>query len=202
VYRARDTRLGRDVAVKVLPAAVSEDPQWKRRFEREARVISRLQHPNVCTLYDLGAEDGVECLVMEYLEGESLEERLRKGPLPIADVVRIGCEIADGLEAAHRRGIVHRDLKPANVLLTGTGTKVVDFGVAREVAPHGAIATEAATLEAFTEDGRLAGTLPYMPRSSSTVGRRRRTPTSGRSAASSTRWRPANGSFAATGDRA
>ena len=123
VYRARDTRLGRDVAVKVLPAALSDDPTFKRRFERAARAISRLQHPNVCALYDVGSEGGLDYLVMEYLEGETLEQRLRRGALSIEDALRIGRDIAEAVEAAHRRGIVHRDLKPGNVLLAPSGTK-------------------------------------------------------------------------------
>jgi serine/threonine protein kinase/tetratricopeptide (TPR) repeat protein len=163
VYRARDRRLGRDVAVKVLSASLSNDPTFKHRFEREARAVSRLQHPHICALYDVGSQGGVEYLVMEYLEGQSLEERLRRGSLPIEDVVRIGSEIAEAVEAAHRKGVVHRDLKPGNVILTTTGAKVVDFGVAREIAPAGGVDPAAATLAApITEEGRLTGTLLYM----------------------------------------
>ena len=133
VYRARDTRLDRDVAIKVLPAELSEDVSFRKRFAREAKTISRLQHPNVCTLHDLGSEKGLDYLVMEYLEGETLEERLRRGPLPIPDVLRIGREIADAVGAAHTEGMVHRDLKPGNVMLTPKGAKVLDFGLAKGV---------------------------------------------------------------------
>src|SRR5512139_656488 len=131
VYRARDTRLGRDVAVKVLPADFAANPQLKERFEREAQTISQLSHPNVCSLFDVGHESGVDFLVMELIEGESLGDRLRKGPLPIEQVLRHGIEIASALDAAHRRGIVHRDLKPGNVMLTKSGAKLLDFGLAK-----------------------------------------------------------------------
>ena len=164
VYRARDTRLDRQVAIKVLPAELSQDPTFKKRFEREAKTISQLQHPNVCTLHDVGSEDGVDFLVMEYLEGETLENRLRKGGLPIDEVLRIGSEIAEAIEDAHRHGVVHRDLKPGNVMLTATGTKVLDFGLAKTtrvgvVDPDAATETVAQTL---TREGRIVGTMPYM----------------------------------------
>ena len=164
VYRARDMRLDRDVAIKVLPAGVSEDSAFQKRFEREARTISQLQHPNICTLHDVGSEDGVDYLVMEYLEGETLEDRLQKGAVPIAEALRIGGEIAQAIEAAHRRGVVHRDLKPGNVMLTPTGTKVLDFGLARDTAVPGEVVdTEAATMPAMiTEEGQIVGTMPYM----------------------------------------
>ena len=118
VYRARDTRLDRTVAIKVLPEQFSQNPDLKQRFEREARAISSLNHPHICTLHDVGHQDGVDYLVMEYLEGESLAARLMKGPLPVEQVLKTGTEIADALEKAHRQGIVHRDLKPGNVMLT------------------------------------------------------------------------------------
>ena len=163
VYRARDTRLDRPVAVKVLPEEWSRSATLRKRLDREARTISQLQHPHVCTLFDLGSEKGVDYLVMEYLEGETLEERLREGALPLEDVVRIGGEIADAIEAAHRRGLVHRDLKPGNVMLTDTGAKVLDFGLAREgVGPAVGVETQAATVEAITSEGSLVGTIPYM----------------------------------------
>ena len=157
-------RLDRDVAIKVLPAGVSEDSAFQKRFEREARTISQLQHPNICTLHDVGSEDGVDYLVMEYLEGETLEDRLQKGAVPIAEALRIGGEIAQAIEAAHRRGVVHRDLKPGNVMLTPTGTKVLDFGLARDTAVPGEVVdTEAATMPAMiTEEGQIVGTMPYM----------------------------------------
>ncbi len=164
VYRARDERLDRTVAIKVLAEELSSDPRFRRRFEREARAISQLQHPNVCTLFDVGEQDGVHYLVMEYLEGETLEHRLTVGAIPIEEALRIAGEIADAIEAAHRAGIVHRDLKPGNVMLTSTGTKVLDFGLARDsVSPGAPINTEAATAAAaVTEEGNVVGTLPYM----------------------------------------
>jgi len=121
VYRARDTRLDRTVAIKVLPQHVSSDADLKQRFEREARTISCLQHPHICTLHDIGHQDGVDFLVMEHLEGETLAARLTRGPLPTDQVLQIGIEIADALDKAHRQGIVHRDLKPANIMLTKSG---------------------------------------------------------------------------------
>jgi serine/threonine protein kinase/Tol biopolymer transport system component len=169
VYRARDSRLGRDVAVKVLPAEVSRDPTFKQRFEREARTISQLQHPSICTLHDVGSADGVDYLVMEYLEGETLADRLDRGALPIDDVIRVGCAIAEAVHAAHRRGVVHRDLKPGNVMLTPAGTKVLDFGLAKAfglgkvavgelgVDTHLPTAAQPPTIE-----GTIVGTPQYM----------------------------------------
>src|SRR6266704_2896846 len=117
VWKARDTRLDRTVAVKVLPAHLSQNDEVRQRFEREAKTVSQLSHPHICALYDVGNQDGVEYLVMEYLEGETLADRLLKGPLPSEQVLRFGIEIADALDKAHRPGIVHRDLKPGNVML-------------------------------------------------------------------------------------
>jgi eukaryotic-like serine/threonine-protein kinase len=131
VYRARDTRLDRTVAIKILPAYLSERPDSKQRFEREARAISSLQHPNICTLFDIGSQDGTDYIVMEYLEGETLADRLAKGPLAPDQVLKYGAEIAEGLEKAHRSGVVHRDLKPGNVMLTKSGAKLMDFGLAK-----------------------------------------------------------------------
>jgi Tol biopolymer transport system component/tRNA A-37 threonylcarbamoyl transferase component Bud32 len=131
VYRARDTRLERTVAIKILPSHLSENTEAQQRFEREARTISSLNHPNICTLYDVGHQDGMHFLVMEYLEGETLADRLRKGPLPIAQVLKVGMEICEGLERAHRGGVVHRDLKPGNIMLTKSGAKLMDFGLAK-----------------------------------------------------------------------
>jgi serine/threonine protein kinase len=131
VYRARDTRLDRTVAVKILNSSLIASPDLKARFEREARIISQLQHPNICVLHDVGSEDGIDFLVMEFLEGESLAERLKKGPLPTPDLLRIAIELADALEKAHRAGVVHRDLKPGNVMLTKSGAKLLDFGLAK-----------------------------------------------------------------------
>src|SRR5450756_1003412 len=131
VYKARDTRLDRTVAIKVLPPHLSASAESRQRFEREAKTISQLSHPHICALYDVGNQDGVEYLVMEYLEGETLAERLVKGPLPLEQTLRYGIEIADALDKAHRQEIVHRDLKPGNVMLTKSGVKLVDFGLAK-----------------------------------------------------------------------
>lgn len=131
VYKARDTRLDRTVAVKILPSHLSENPEAKQRFDREARTISSLNHPNICTLHDVGEQDGVDYLVMEYLEGETLADRLRKGLLPVDQVLKYGIEICEGLEKAQRSGVVHRDLKPGNIMLTKTGAKLMDFGLAK-----------------------------------------------------------------------
>jgi serine/threonine protein kinase len=169
VYRARDTRLDRTVAVKVLPAHLSSSADSRQRFEREARTISQLSHPHICALYDVGNQDGVEFLVMEYLEGETLSERLLKGPLPFDHVLRYGLEIADALDKAHRQGIVHRDLKPGNVMITKSGVKLLDFGLAKAIAPQAArsgisltaLPTQQARTE-LTAEGSILGTLQYM----------------------------------------
>src|SRR5271166_6944179 len=123
VYRAKDTRLDRTVAIKILPEQLSSDPVCKQRFEREAKTISSLNHPHICTLHDIGSQDGVDYLVMEYLEGETLADRLQRGALPLDEALKIGIQIADALDKAHARGIVHRDLKPANIMLTKNGPK-------------------------------------------------------------------------------
>src|SRR6202050_2545414 len=128
VYRARDTRLDRIVAIKVLPEHLSSNPQSRERFDREAKAISSLSHPHICPLYDVGHQDGTDYLVMEYLEGETLADRLAKGALPTEQVLKIGIEICEGLERAHRTGVVHRDLKPGNIMLTKSGAKLMDFG--------------------------------------------------------------------------
>src|SRR5438034_2728712 len=131
VYKARDTRLERTVAIKVLPSHLSKNEEVRQRFEREARTISSLSHPHICALYDVGNQDGTEYLVMEFLEGETLAERLLKGALPGEQVLRYGIEMADALDKAHRQGIVHRDLKPGNIMLTKSGVKLLDFGLAK-----------------------------------------------------------------------
>ncbi len=118
VYKARDTRLDRTVAIKVLPSHLADKPQLRERFEREARTIASLNHPHICTLYDIGQQDGIHYLVMEYLEGETLAQRLDKGPLPLDQVLRYAIEISDALDKAHRQGVTHRDLKPGNIMLT------------------------------------------------------------------------------------
>src|SRR5215467_2827778 len=129
VWKARDTRLERTVAVKVLPQHLSVSSEVRQRFEREAKTISQLSHPHICALYDVGNQDGVEYLVMEFLEGETLAGRLLRGALPLEQTLRYGIEIADALDKAHRQGIVHRDLKPGNVMLTKSGIKLLDFGL-------------------------------------------------------------------------
>jgi eukaryotic-like serine/threonine-protein kinase len=129
VYQARDKRLERSVAIKVLPAHLSSNSDLKLPLEREARAISSLQHPHICVLHDVGHQDGTDYLVMEYLEGETLADRLRKSPLPIDQALKVGIEISDALDKAHRRGIIHRDLKPGNIMLTKSGAKLMDFGV-------------------------------------------------------------------------
>lgn len=131
VYKAKDTRLDRTVAIKVLPSHLAGDSGLRKRFEQEARAVSSLNHPHICILHDVGREDGVDFIVMEYLEGETLAERLKKGALPLDEVLRYGIQITDALDKAHRRGIVHRDLKPANVMLTPSGPKLLDFGLAK-----------------------------------------------------------------------
>ena len=128
VYRARDTRLDRTVAIKVLPEHVAADPDLKQRFEREAKTISSLNHPHICTLHDIGTQDGIDFLVMKYLDGETLAQRLEKGALPLDQALTIAIEIADALDKAHRQGIVHRDLKPGNIMLTKAGAKLLDLG--------------------------------------------------------------------------
>jgi eukaryotic-like serine/threonine-protein kinase len=163
VYRARDTRLDRTVAIKILPEHLSSDPGRRERFEREARTISALSHPNICALFDIGEQDGIYYVVLEYLEGKTLADRLAKGPLPISEVLKIGSDIALALETAHRNGIVHRDLKPANVMLSKSGTKLLDFGLAKASAALASAATVDATLsKSLTEEGVVVGTFRYM----------------------------------------
>ena len=165
VYRARDTRLDRTVAIKILLAHFSNDPVRKQRFEREARAISGLNHPNICTLHDVGSQDGIDYLVMEHLEGESLAQRLAKGPLPLEQILKVGREIADALDRAHRSGIIHRDLKPGNIMLTKSGAKLLDFGLARPASPTASIATLTATnaqQAPVTQEGTIVGTFQYM----------------------------------------
>src|SRR5260370_22675861 len=128
VYRARDTRLGRDVAIKVLPAHLYANPDLKQRMEREARAISSLNHPHICTLHDVGSQDSVDFLVMEHLEGETLADRLHRGALALDEALRIGIQIGDALDKAHVQGIVHRDLKPATIMLTKNASKLMHFG--------------------------------------------------------------------------
>src|SRR5262244_3177894 len=167
VYRARDTRLERTVAVKVLPSHLSASAEVRQRFEREAKTISQLSHPHICALYDVGNQDGIEYLVMEYLEGETLAERLLRGALPLEQTLRYGQEIADALDKAHRQGFVHRDLKPGNVMLTKSGVKLLDFGLAKAMAPPvpqsgmTSLPTMAGGAN-LTEKGTILGTFQYM----------------------------------------
>jgi Tol biopolymer transport system component len=176
VYRARDTRLDRTVAIKILPSHFSGDPELKQRFEREAHVISNLSHPHICTLYDVGHEAGIDFLVMEYLEGESLAERLGKGALSAHEVMRCGAEIAEALDRAHRSGVVHRDLKPGNVMLTRDGVKLLDFGLAKARVDEATsdatssdatdgptrLASQPGAHDPLTEKGTVLGTFRYM----------------------------------------
>jgi len=165
VYRARDTRLGRDVAIKILPKEMSADAARKQRFEREAKTISGLNHPNICTLHDVGSQDGVDYLVMECVEGETLARRLEKGPLPLEQVLKYGAQIADALDKAHRAGIVHRDLKPGNIMLTASGAKLLDFGLAKPVTGATSLATLTAVspmTSPVTQEGMVVGTFQYM----------------------------------------
>ncbi len=165
VYRAQDTRLGRDVAIKVLSPHLAATPEVRARFEREARTISQLNHPHICTLYDVGRHEGMDYLVMELLEGKTLAHRLEKGPLPVAEVLSLGAEIAEALDVAHRRGIVHRDLKPGNVMLTNAGAKLMDFGLARAsaISPAAGAEAESPTVSRpLTSEGTIVGTFQYM----------------------------------------
>ncbi len=167
VYRARDSRLERTVAIKIVTAETGAGAEMRERFEREARTISNLSHPHICTLHDVGRHEGTDFLVMEYLEGETLEKRLERGPLPPEQVLKIAIEIADALGAAHRQGVIHRDLKPGNVMLTKAGAKLMDFGLAKlrkEQVPAVAALTEMATAanKKLTAEGMIVGTFQYM----------------------------------------
>jgi serine/threonine protein kinase len=175
VYRARDARLDRSVAIKVLASHLVSSPELKLRFDREARALSALNHPHICQIFDVGSQNGTDYLVMEFLEGETLADRIRKGPLPLADVLRIGAEIAEALQRAHRAGIVHRDLKPGNVMLTKSGAKLMDFGLAKpsslgKTAESGSApllsaamtVTAASPVTPLTSAGALIGTIQYM----------------------------------------
>jgi serine/threonine protein kinase len=156
VYRARDNRLDRTVAIKILPQHLSSST-LRERFEQEGRAVASLNHPHICTLHDIGHQDGVDYLVMEYLEGETLAERLKKGPLPLDQALRYGNQIADALDRAHGQGVVHRDLKPANIMLTKDGAKVLDFGLAK-IVPRQASPSDATQTMALTSKG----TIQYM----------------------------------------
>src|SRR5579862_297384 len=167
VYRAKDTRLDRTVAIKVLPADLADNSDARQRFEREARAVSSLNHPNICVLHDVGRQDGIDFLVMEYLEGETLGHRLSKGPLPIQQALQYAIQIADALAQAHRQGIFHRDLKPGNVMLTKSGAKLMDFGLAKlriseECKPVGGASLLPTATQPLTQKGTILGTFQYM----------------------------------------
>src|SRR6266511_379954 len=165
VYKARDTRLERTVAVKVLPSHLSSSEEVRQRFEREAKTISSLSHPHICALYDVGNQDGVEYLVMELLEGETLAERLARGLLPLDQTLRFGAQIASALEAAHRKGIIHRDLKPSNAMVTKSGIKLLDFGLAKVLVPvptMESLTSAPTAAKDVTQPGMILGTVPYM----------------------------------------
>ncbi|HTS59612.1 MAG TPA: protein kinase [Terriglobales bacterium] len=173
VYRARDTRLNRTVAIKILASHLSSSPELKQRFEREARALSSLNHPNICHLYDIGSQDGTDYLVMEFLEGETLAERVRKGALPLNEITKIGAEVADALQVAHQAGIVHRDLKPGNIMLTRSAAKLMDFGLAKPTAPGtsgsafaplppGVTVDATSAGSPLTSLGTVLGTIEYM----------------------------------------
>ena len=166
VYRAKDTRLDRTVAIKVLPSHLSDDTELRQRFEREARAVSSLNHPHICTLHDVGQQDGIDYLVMEYLEGETLAARLAKGPLQTDQVLRYAIEISDALDKAHRQGVVHRDLKPGNIMVTKSGAKLLDFGLAKlrpaESGQGEALSALPTENRSLTGAGTILGTFQYM----------------------------------------
>jgi serine/threonine-protein kinase len=166
VYKARDTRLDRIVAIKVLPAHLADRTELRERFEREAKTVASLNHPHICTLFDIGQQDGIDYLVMEYLEGETLAQRLQKGTLPLEQVLTFAIEISDALDKAHRKSVTHRDLKPGNVMVTKSGTKLLDFGLAKlkqEAAPeNGSLSNLSTAADPLTAQGTIVGTLQYM----------------------------------------
>src|SRR6202050_4757925 len=164
VYRARDTRLDRTVAIKILPQGLADTPEVRQRFEREARSVSSLNHPHICALYDVGNQDGIEYLVMEYIEGETLAKRLENGPLANNELLRYAIEVADALDRAHRQGVIHRDLKPGNIMLTKSGAKLLDFGLAKSSTSLATMATVAGSTPSspLTQEGMIVGTFQYM----------------------------------------
>jgi serine/threonine protein kinase len=162
VYRAHDMRLNRDVALKVIPGSYSSDPNRRQRLQREARAISALQHPNICTLHDIGQQDGTDYLVMEYLEGETLSSRLIRGQLSVPQILTYGIEVSSALDAAHKQNIIHRDLKPGNILITSRGEcKVLDFGLAKLEVEDGTSPTVTKP-DFLSTPGIAMGTVPYM----------------------------------------
>ena len=197
VFRARDTRLDRPVAIKVLAAGLAANPDFRERFEREARAVSSLDHPNICALYDVGREqpgrgDGmaVDFLVMQFVAGETLATRVARGPLKIREVLRLASEIASALDKAHRSGIVHRDLKPGNIMMTTSGAKLLDFGLARVMTPSTAAAAVSMPTVELTAEGTILGTFQSWRPSSSRAEKRMRAPICSPSARSSTKRPP------------
>jgi serine/threonine protein kinase len=150
VYSAKDTRLDRTVALKILPLHLADTPEVRQRFEREARAVSSLNHPNICALYDIGQQDGTDFLVMEYLEGQTLAKRIEQGPMPTPELLRVAIQVCEALEKAHRQGVIHRDLKPGNVMLTKAGAKLLDFGLAKGAAPAVTDMSSSPTVTAVT----------------------------------------------------
>ncbi|HZZ17079.1 MAG TPA: serine/threonine-protein kinase, partial [Candidatus Sulfotelmatobacter sp.] len=163
VYRALDTRLDRTVAIKVLASHLSSSLELKQRMEREGRAISSLNHPNICQLYDIGSQDGTDYLVMEFLEGETLAERLRKGAMPLNEIYKIAIGVAEALAVAHRQGIVHRDLKPGNIMLTQSGAKLMDFGLAKPLGMKSTGSGSGSAPPSFTAVATLTGPSPLSP---------------------------------------
>src|SRR4051794_36009046 len=161
VYRARDTRLDREIAIKVLHSRLAEQPGLRERFEREARALAGLNHPHICALYDIGRESAVDYLVMEYLDGQSLARKLDEGALPIDQAILWAMQLAEALDQAHRRGVLHRDVKPGNIMLTTSGIKLMDFGLAKTRPP---VVTDSTLManSVLTIEGAILGTLPYM----------------------------------------
>ncbi len=189
VYRAKDTRLDRIVAIKVLPEHLSANAELRQRFEQEARAVSSLNHPHICTLYDVGHEDGIDFLVMEYIEGETLADRLEKGPLPFEQALTYGIQMADALDKAHQEGVVHRDLKPGNIITAKPGAKLLDFGLAK-LRPSGDSEPDLSAVtqqKPLTQKGSILGTFQYMAPEQSKAAKRTPAPTSSRSAPCSTR---------------
>jgi len=163
VYRARDKRLDRTVAIKILPSQLSSDPVRKQRFEREAKTISSLNHPHICILHDIGSQNGLDYLVMECVEGQTLAQRLEKGPLPLDQVLKYGAQMADALDKAHRSGVVHRDLKPGNIMLTAAGAKLMDFGLAKPLGVQPSGSGSGSAPPSFTAAATLSGPSPLSP---------------------------------------
>jgi Tol biopolymer transport system component len=164
VYRARDTRLDRSVAIKVLPPHLASDENARQRLAREAKAVSALSHPHICTLYDVGHEQNLDFIVIEYLEGETLRERLARGPLSLDEILTFAIQVADALDKAHRQGLIHRDLKPGNIMVTATGAKLLDFGLAKSIAPAAPtdLTSPATATSPLTTEGSIVGTFQYM----------------------------------------